>query len=109
MATIGDESNYKSESNGATCTDCTDLWQKVGLNYIYLFHTESTHIDKSYINSNKIIHRINGNYRLLSEWPQRSSDICFQKCFFRGGGIKKLYFFKTNIAKLMPQFREQSI
>ena len=30
--------------------------------YIYLFHTQSAHIDKSYINSNTIIHRINYKY-----------------------------------------------
>ena len=33
--------------------------------YIYLFHTQSTHIDKSYINSNTIIHRINDKYIIM--------------------------------------------
>ena len=33
--------------------------------YIYLFHTQSTHIDKSYINSNAIIHRINDKYIIM--------------------------------------------
>ena len=32
---------------------------------IYLFHTQSTHIDKSYINSNTIIHRINDKYIIM--------------------------------------------
>ena len=35
------------------------------LNIIYLFHTQSTHIDKSYINSNTIIHRINDKYIIM--------------------------------------------
>ena len=26
--------------------------------YIYLFHTQSKHIDKSYMNSNKTIHKL---------------------------------------------------
>ena len=30
--------------------------------YIYLFHTQSTHIDKCYINSNTTMHRINDKY-----------------------------------------------
>ena len=34
--------------------------------YIYLFHTQSTHIDKSYINSNTIIHIINDKYIIMS-------------------------------------------
>ena len=33
--------------------------------YIYLFHTQSTHIDKSYINSNTIIHRINDKWAYI--------------------------------------------
>ena len=33
--------------------------------YIYLFHTQSTRIDKSYINSNTIIHRINDKYIIM--------------------------------------------
>ena len=36
------------------------------LYYIYLFHTQSTHIDKSYINSNTIIHIINDKYIIMS-------------------------------------------
>ena len=37
----------------------------MGLIIIYLFHTQSTHIDKSYINSNTIIHRINDKYIIM--------------------------------------------
>ena len=33
--------------------------------FIYIFHTQSTHIDKSYINSNTIIHRINDKYIIM--------------------------------------------
>ena len=33
--------------------------------YIYLFHTQSTHIDKSYINSNTLIPRINDKYIIM--------------------------------------------
>ena len=43
-----------------TVIDATTLYI-----YIYLFHTQSTHIDKSYINSNTIIHRINDKYIIM--------------------------------------------
>ena len=33
--------------------------------FFYLFHTQSTDIDKSYINSNTIIHRINDKYIIM--------------------------------------------
>ena len=33
--------------------------------YIYLFHTQSTHIGKSYMNSNTILHRINDKYMIM--------------------------------------------
>ena len=36
--------------------------------YIYLFHTQSIHIDKSSINSNKTIHRINDKYIIMHRY-----------------------------------------
>ena len=33
--------------------------------HIYLFHSQSIHIDKSYINSNKTIHRINDKNMIM--------------------------------------------
>ena len=41
------------------------MHQPLDIYYIYLFHTQSTHIDKSYINSNTIIHRINDKYKIM--------------------------------------------
>ena len=36
--------------------------------YIYLLQTQSTHIDKTYIKSNTIIHRINDKYIIMSTY-----------------------------------------
>ena len=33
--------------------------------YVYLFYAQSIHIDKSYINSNKITHRIKDKYIIM--------------------------------------------
>ena len=51
---------YIDDLNQSTCYNSI-----VVIIIIYLFHTQSTHINKSYINSNTIIHRINDKYIIM--------------------------------------------